>query len=520
MTEFPPLSPEGIRQADAAVEFMEMLPQFEGRWAGKTLELMDWQRHYLRELFGRRDPETGLRRYRKAFFFIPKKNGKSVMAAALALKLAIADQEPGAQVYGAAYDKDQAKIIFRHAKGMVEQNPELGAYCKVNNHEARIDIPGTRSFYQALASDARGSHGFNINGLIVDEYHAWKDTEFYDALDNGTVQRDQPLTIIITTAGVFDPESPCFKLYDKAKKVRDKIIDEPDFLPVIYEAPADCDWRDPDMWAIANPSLGTLIPHRALEGKAREAENMPSKRLAFRQLHLNHWPEQLDGWLPMDKWQMCGALEMDEDDLKGKRAWLGIDLASTTDLTAVSINIPLDDGTVATPMRFFCPEDTLKRRSREDGVQYLRWKQEGFIQTCSGDALDYGLVLKEVHRLAERFDVQEIAVDPWNAQDVNAKLMADGFRVTTVPQTTLHMSGPTKELERLVAQCRLRHGNNPVLTWCASNATVYSDGNENIKPDKRRSTERIDGVVAIVTGFARMLKQSHKSKWLISHGGA
>lgn len=516
---FPPLTPEEARDADRAVEFMEMLPQFQGRWAGQPLQLMGWQRHYLRELFGRRNPETGKRQYRKAFFFLPKKNGKSVMAAALALKLAVADQEPGAEVYGAAYDKDQAKIIFRHAKSMVEQNAELAAHCRINNHEARIDVPRSRSFYQALAADARGSHGFNIHGLIIDEYHAWKDAEFYDALSQGTVQRDQPLTVIITTAGVYDPESLCWQLYDHAKKVRDGLVEEPDFLPVIYEAPADADWRDPEVWAMANPGLGTLIPHEAMESKAREAENMARKVLAFRQLHLNQWPEQLEGWLAMDRWKLCGAMPMDEDELWGRDAWVGVDLASTNDLTALAVVIPLDDGTIATPMRFFCPSDTIVKRSREHGVQYVRWANEGWIQRVPGPVTNTGAAREEIHRLAEKFDVQEVCVDPWNAHDLNSELIGDGFKVSQVPQTAQHVSHPAKELEKMVAEVRLRHGNNPVLTWCASNCTIRLDTNQNIKPDKARSKEKIDGVTAIVNGLARALARPPQAKWLISAGG-
>jgi phage terminase large subunit-like protein len=402
----------------------------------------------------------------------------------------------------------------------VEQHPGLDERCKVNRHESRIDFPENRSYYRALAHDTRGSHGFNIHGLVVDEFHTWRDGELYRSLDHGTASREQPLTIVITTAGVFDPESECYKLYDYARKVRDGIIDDPSFLPVIYEAPPDADWRDPEVWRTANPGLGVTVSERYLEMKAREAENMPSEVLSFRQLHLNQWPEQLEGWLPMDRWKMCGALDMDEDDLTGRKAWLGVDLASTRDLTAVAVVIPLDDGTVAVPMRFFCPDETIVQRSREDHVQYDRWAREGWIRKTEGSATDYGEVRKEIHRLATKYDVQEIAVDPWNAQDLNGRLISDGFDVIQVPQTARHVSHPAKELEKLVAEGRLRHGENPVLTWCASNATVRSDSNENIKPDKKRSKEKIDGIVAVVNGLARALVRPKRTKWLLSQGDA
>ncbi len=520
LPSFAPLSPEGVRAADLTCEFLEILPQSKGRrWYGEPLQLLDWQRVYLRELFGRRDPATGLRRYRKAFIFIPKKQGKSTVAAGLTLKLTIADQEPGAECYGAAYDKDQAKIVFDVAQAMVEQHPELARRCKVVKHESRIEFPETRSWYRAMAHDTQGSHGFNIHGLVIDEFHTWKDGELYRSLDHGTASRDQPLTIIITTAGVFDPESPCWKLYDYACKVRDGILDDPTFLPVIFEAPADADWKDPAVWAMANPGLGVTVPLAYLEMKAREAENMPSELLAFRQLHLNQWPEQLEGWLPMERWKACGTLPMNEDDLRGRKAWLGLDLASTRDLTAISVIIPLDDGTIATPMRFFCPDETIIERSKNDGVQYTRWANEGWIKKTQGNATDYAAVRKEIHELASKFEIQEIAPDPWNAQDLNAQLMADGFKVVSIPQTMGHVSYPAKELEKRVARKQLRHGNNPVLTWCASNATIRQDSNENIKPDKKRSKERIDGITAVVNGFARALAEQHdKPRWLLSTG--
>lgn len=515
LPSFPPLTPEGTKHADQAVQFFGFLRQCEDPWYGKPLELLDWQRIYLRELFGRRDPATGLRRYRKAFIFIPRKNGKTTTAAGLVLKLTIADQERGAQCYGAAYDKDQAKFLFRIAKGMVEQDKDLSRLCSVNKHESLISVPSTRSYYKAIAHDPAGSWGSSPHGIVADEFHAWKTPDLYRALDTGTGARRQPLTIVITTAGIYDPESPCWQMYDYATKVRDGVIDDPTFLPVIFEAPKDADWQDPEVWAMANPSLGVTPTVEFLERVVREAKNRPSEVLAVRQLHLNQWPEQLEGWLPMDRWQMCGSLDMDEDALRGKEAWLGLDLASTRDLTAIAAVIPLEDGTVATPMRFFCPRSTVNERSRRDGVDYLRWMNEGWLKGAGDEATDYGAVRTEIHRLAERYDVREIAVDPWNALQLAGELEADGFTVIKIPQTMRYVSPAAKELERLVATGRLRHGNNPILTWCASNCVISTDGNENVKPDKKKSTEKIDGIDAVCNGLARSMVREGKSGGLL-----
>ena len=522
---FPPLSPEGAKDADDTIDFLQELRQSKGRWYGLPLELLPYQSVPIRELFGRRDPATGLRQYRTAFFFVPKKSGKSTLAAGLVLKLAFADQEPGAEVYGAAYDKDQAKIVFKIAQAMVEQDDRLLGLSKIKESQSLIEVPSTRSMYAALAHDSPGSHGYNISGLVIDEFHTWKDGELYTTLQKGTANREQPLTIVITTAGVYDPESPCWRMYDYACKVRDGIIVEPTFLPIIWETPKDehgeelLEWDDPKAWAIAQPGLGVTVPLAFYEEQARTARNMPSEVLSFRQLLLNQWPEQLKGWLHMGKWKECGKLEYNEADFYGMQAWLGLDLASTSDLTAATLVIPLDDDTIAVVCRVFCPADTIKRRSSEDNVQYDRWANEGWLTTTPGIATDYGFVRAEIGRLAEKFDIVEINPDPYNALQLSTELATDGFRVVKIPQTAAHITAPAKELERRVALVQIRHGNNPILTWCASNATVRADANGNIKPDKIRSKEKIDPITALVNGLARALEgQVKRPPWLISAG--
>jgi phage terminase large subunit-like protein len=525
LPSFPPLTPEGAKDADDAIGFLQELKQSKGRWYGKPLELLPYQTVNLRELFGRRDPSTGLRQYRTAFFFTPKKAGKSTLAAGLVCKLAFADQELGAEVYGAAYDKDQAKIVFKIAQAMVEQHEGLRELAKIKASQSLIEIPSTRSHYAALAHDTEGSHGFNIHGLVIDEFHTWKDAGLYQTLQKGTASRDQPLTIVITTAGIFDPESPCWKMYDYACKVRDGIIEDPTFLPVIFETPKDehgeelLEWDDPEAWAIAQPGLGTTVLEAFYEEQARTAANMPSEVLSFKQLLLNQWPEQLKGWLDMRKWKECGELDYREEDFYGMDAWLGLDLASTKDLTAATLVIPLGDETVAVVCRVFCPADTIKRRSSEDNVGYDRWANEGWLTKTPGNATDYGFVREEIGQLAEKFVIREINPDPWNALQLSTELHTDGFRVVKIPQTIAHISHPAKELERLVATTRLRHGNNPILTWCASNATVRMDASGNIKPDKGRSKEKIDPITALVNGLARALVgQVKRPPWLISAG--
>lgn len=523
---YPPLSPEGIAHADDAVRFLELLPQSKGRqWYGKRLELIGWQRRFTRELFGRRDPATGLRRYRTCFVGVPKKQGKSTLAAGFVLKLTIADQEYGAECYGAAYDKDQAKIVYEVAQAMVELNPELARMCRVKASKSLIEFPRTRSKYAALAHDTEGSHGFNIHGLVIDEFHTWTDAELYRTLDFGTAAREQPLTIIITTAGVYDPELECLKQWEYARGVRDGLIDDPTFLPVLFETPKDdageelLEWDDPVAWHHANPSLGITVPVSYLETKARKAQHMASEVLDFRRLHLNQWTAQLKGWLSMKHWKRCGELDFREEDFYGLRAWLGVDLADTHDLTAISIVIPLDDETLAIPVRVFCPDQTIATRTKRDRVPYDAWAKAGYLRVTQGPTTDYAAIRQEVHELAGKFEVEEVCSDPWNALQLMNELVTDGFRVVKIPQSAAHISNPAKELERAVTEVRVRHGGNPVLTWCAANATVRTDSNGNIKPDKSRSRGRIDPIVATVNGIYRAVcGKVERPKWLITSG--
>jgi phage terminase large subunit-like protein len=525
LPSFPPLTPEGLKQADQATKFLELLPQSKGKWYGEPLELLEWEEVTVRELFGRRDPETGLRQYRTCFIFIPKKNGKSTLAAGLTLKLTIADQEKGAECYGAAYDKEQAQIVYKIAAAMIEQQPALSRRCKITRSKSLIEFPENRSEYRALAHDTDGSHGFHIHGLVVDEFHTWKDGELFETLDKGTAARDQPLTIIITTAGVYSPESPCHKEYSYACKVRDGIIDDPTYLPIIFETPKDetgtelLEWDDPTAHRIANPGYGVTVPASYYRRLVSKAAHQPSEISSFERLHLNRWTQQLKSWLAMGQWSMAGALAFDEKELAGRKAWLGLDLGSTDDLTAIGCVIPLEDGTYATPMRFFVPEKTIAKRSKQHGVDYDRWVKQGWITATPGAAADWGAVRTAVHELAERYEIQQIGADPWNALQLSSDLIGDGFHVVKIPQNAATMSYPSKELEKLVAAVKIRHGGNPVLTWNASNATVRTDSNGNIKPDKARSKEKIDGIVALVNGFSRALAaQGQRPRWLISGG--
>jgi phage terminase large subunit-like protein len=488
-------------RADHAIRFMECLKQSKGEWAGQPLELMPWQREVTAKVFGQVD-EDGHRQYRTVFVFVPRKQGKTWWAAAVANYLAYADGEKGAEVYVAAHDRDQAAICWGAAGSMVRSSPELNAMSKIVDHTKRIVIPGTESFIRAIASDAAGSHGFNAHGIIFDEFHTQRTSDLFDVLMTSTAARRQPLVFIITTAGVYSPESPCVRLYEYAKRVESGEIVDETFLPVIYEADAEAEWDNPATWAQANPSLGVTVQLDYLEREAVKARELPSYRNTFETLHLCRWVQQETRWINPELWDSANGA-VSETELLGRECFAGLDLSSTTDLSALALVFPADDGSYDVLMRFWCPGDGVHKRSRVDAVPYDAWERDGHLIATEGAVVDYDEIRAEVGRLGERFNLREIAIDRWAATQISTQLDGDGFTVVPFGQGFASMSAPTKELEKLLIGKQLRHGGQPVLRWMASNVAVKGDAAGNIKPAKDRSNGRIDGIVALIMGLGR-----------------
>ena len=492
--------------ADYAVAFIENLCHTKGTWAGKPFELIDWQEQIIRDLFGTLKP-NGYRQFNTAYIEIPKKQGKSELAAAVALLLTCGDGEERAEVYGCAADRQQAAIVFDVAADMVRMCPALSKRVKILPSQKRLIYTPTNSFYQVLSAEAYSKHGFNIHGVVFDELHTQPNRKLFDVMTKGSGDaRMQPLYFLITTAGT-DTHSICYETHQKAKDIIEGRKIDPTFYPVIYGADESDDWTDPKVWKKANPSLDITVGIDKVKAACESAKQNPGEENAFRQLRLNQWVKQAVRWMPMEKWDKC-AFAVDEDELEGRVCYGGLDLSSTTDITAfVLVFPPLDneDKYIILPY-FWIPEDNLTLRVNRDHVPYDVWERQGYLQTTEGNVVHYGFIEKFIEKLGERFNIREIAFDRWGAVQMVQNLEGMGFTVVPFGQGFKDMSPPTKELMKLVLEQKIAHGGHPVLRWNMDNIYIRTDPAGNIKADKEKSTEKIDGAVATIMALDRAIR--------------
>lgn len=474
----------------------------KGQWAGKPLTLAPWQRSKLRRLFGWRRPD-GSRRYRRTAWWIPRKNGKSTVFAAIALYLTFFDGEAGAEVYSAASNKEQADTVFVEAKNMTEASESLLDRGSVLKNA--IYVPASRSVYRVLSSKAGTKHGLNVHAVVIDELHALKDRELFDVLTTASGSRRQPLEVTISTAG-SNIGSFAYEIWEYSRNVASGLFEDPEFLPVVYAAEPEDDWRSEATWAKANPNLGVSISLDYLRGELTKTRGMPGRVAAFKQLHLNIWAQSVAAWLPLDRWRRdCVTATKPLIAYRGRKCWGALDLSSTTDLTSLALVFePEADGIFDTAVFFWCPKDTVHDREREDHVQYRKWVEQGWIRATPGNVVDYDLVERDIGRVARYCNLQELAYDRWGAAQLAQRLQdVHGLTLVRHGQGFKDMSPASKELERLILAGRLRTPDNPVLTWQVSTVVVRRDPAGNVKPDKSNERHRIDGVVSLVMAVGR-----------------
>lgn len=443
--------------------------------------------------------------------FLPTHN--SELAAAIALLLTCGDGEERAEVYGCAADRQQASIVFDVAADMVRMCPALAKRVKILTVQKRIIYMPTNSFYQVLSSEAYSKHGFNVSGVVFDELHTQPDRKLFDVMTKGSGDaRTQPLYFLITTAGT-DTHSICYETHQKALDIIEGRKNDPTFYPVIYGAADSDDWTDPKVWKKANPSLGETIGMDKVVAACESAKQNPGEENAFRQLRLNQWVKQAVRWMPMDKWDAC-AYPVSEDDLEGRVCYGGLDLSSTTDITAFVLVFPPqeeDDPYIVLPY-FWVPEETMALRVRKDHVPYDIWERKGQLMTTEGNVVHYGFIEQFIGRLGERFNIREIAFDRWGAVQMVQNLEGMGFTVVPFGQGFKDMSPPTKELMKLVLEKKIAHGGHPVLRWMVDNIFIRTDPAGNIKADKERSTEKIDGAIATIMALDRAIRCGNDSQ--------
>lgn len=519
-----------VAVAELAIRFIEgYLVHVEGDLAGKPFALEAWEKAIVANLFGwKRTDDMGrrVRRFRESFIEIPRKNGKSPLAAAIALTELFLNPEEGQQNYIAAADREQASIVFRHARGMVERNPKLMQRCRVYGGNAAggqsksIILPKRgNSFLRVISADADSKHGGNTNTAIIDELHVQPNRDLVDVLKTSmaSANRRNTLMVHITTAG-HNRQSICFEVYQYACSVRDNGGDkekpgyDPAFLPVIYEAaPAD-DWTSEDVWRKANPNLGVSVSVEYLRRECKRAQEIPDYENTFRQLHLNQWTEQASRWLSMRSWDECKE-PFAESTLIGVQCYGGLDLATIDDIAAF-VMIARHDGQYWLVPRFWCSAAKIERRSMA-GVPYRRWRDAGLLTVCDGETIDYTQIRSDINGLRDAgWIIEEIAFDPAQAAMLAKELEGDGFALVRFPQTHTNFNEPCKVFESAVIEGKMRHGGHPVLRWMAANVALdhkrqgARDGisveqSQLRMPSKVKSGEKIDGIVAALMGLGR-----------------
>lgn len=501
-----PTSHYDKEKADRAVKFIENLCHTKGKWAGKRFWLLPWQEQLIRDIFGIVKPD-GYRQFRTAFVEICKKVGKSELAAAIALYQLYADNEPSAEVYGAAADRQQASIVFDVARQMVEMSPALLKRSKIMGATKRIVNYGNAGYYQVLSAEVGGKHGFSVSGLVFDEIHTQPNRQLYDVLTKGSSDaRQNPLHFIITTAGT-DRHSIAYELHTKAIDILEGRRVDPTFYPVVYGLKDDEDWEDEANWYKVNPSLGYTVDIERLRDAYREAKQNPADEITFRWLRMNQWVSSTTAWIP-DQIYQRGNEEIDLKALEGRDCYGGLDLSSTGDITAFVLMFPPrneEEKYILLPF-FWVPEETIPQRVKANSVPYDVWEHQGYLMSTEGNVIHYDFIEKFIEELGEKYHILEIAFDRWGATQMVQDLEGMGFTVVPFGQGYSSMSAPTKEFYKILMEGNMVHGGHPVLRWMAGNVVIDTDPAGNIKVTKARSKEKIDGIVAAIMALDRCIR--------------
>ena len=503
-------SPE---KAQLPIDFCSTyLTHTKGSLGAKPIILEPWQEDIVGTLFGWQN-QDGNRRYRKAYIEIPKKNGKTTLAAAIGLFSLLCDKEEGADVFAVANSMNQARMVFDTAaimaERMVQNHPKLfRGNLDVKKHA--IIYNKTKSVFRVISADyTSGKSGYNVHVCLYDELHEARSRDMWETMVTATASRTQPLCIAITTAG-WDRNSICWEQHQYAEGVRDGSIDDETFLPVLYSVPTEADWTKEETWKAANPNYGVSVVPKYITDAANEAQQVASKENNFRRYHLNQWTEQAKRWLPMEKWDACFEFD-DEETLLEMPCYGGLDVAATTDLTCFVLLWRLENDKYVVRPYFFVPKENIIARERNDKVPYPGWAKQGFIELTDGNVVDYNHIRRKINQLSGEYRIKKIAIDTWNAMQLATELQEDGLNVEAFNQSPRTFNSPTKDFESLVVSGKISHNGHPVLRWNAQNAALYEDNNENKKPSKTKSSERIDGIVAAVMALGIAI-QDNKPK--------
>tara|TARA_R100000656_G_scaffold81756_1_gene59803 strand:+ start:1674 stop:3254 length:1581 start_codon:yes stop_codon:yes gene_type:complete len=492
--------------AERAVAFIEsFIKHIKGSKAGQKFILESWQKDkIIRPIFGWKNKKTKLRKYRTCYVEIPRKNGKSSLGACLALYMLFADEEFGSECFSVAGDRNQASIIFDLAKSMVLHSKELSARAKVYRGSIVNEAKGNT--YKALSADSKLQMGHNAQFVAFDELHIQPNRLLFDTMQTSQAARKQPLFFMMTTAGSSKTDGNiCWEQHDYAVKIKDKIISDDSFLSVIYAADEEDDFTCPKVWEKANPNLGVSIEKEYFIQQAQKATDIIAYENNFKRLHLNIWTSSYSKWIS-DKCWLENYQKIDMKELEGKTAYGALDLASTRDTSCFCLLFPLEESFVVLPF-FFVPGDAIYTRTMKDKVPYNQWEKEGFLDVSPGDVQDYEYIRAKVNELREIYDIKSVAFDRWNSSQIIIQLQDDGLALSPFGQGYASLSNPSKELEKLFLKKQINHLNNPILRWQLQNVQIQSDAAGNIKPNKQKSSEKIDGIIALIMSLGEFLTE-------------
>lgn len=484
--------------ADRIVKFLEQrCTHVKGELSGQTVKLEKWQKEIFGDIFGWKRPD-GTRRYRMAYIEVPRKNGKTTLSAGAGLYMLFADGEKGAEVYSAAANKEQANIAFEIASLMCDGDSRLGAICTVLRKS--IYVKKTASRFMSLSKESKTKHGLNASCVIVDELHAHPDRELFDVLTTSTGSRREPLIIVITTAGIKDESSIGWVMHEKARQIINGTIKDDSFYAKIYGATDEDDPSDEKVWRKANPNYGVSVKKGYIKDQWTRVSTEPSYLNTFKRLHLNMWTGSYEAFISPNVWARCNLKKIHQPE--NKPCIMALDLAAISDFNALATAF-WEDEMLNVIMDFWIPEDSIE--GRHNKTQIRAWVDGGYITATPGNVSDYDYIRQCIIDKSKKFHIQEIAYDPWNSRQLIIMLENDGANCVEHRQGYVSMSPAMKEMERMVLAKKLNHGGNPVLAWMNDNLVFSTDPAGNIKPDKKNSSDKIDGVVAAIMATGRAI---------------
>lgn len=507
-----------VELAAEAVDFFHLaLTHVKGELGGKPFFLERWEQAIVGNAFGWKRPD-GSRRFRQVFIAIPRKNGKTPLAAGFGLRLFAGEVEPGAELISVASTRDQAKLVWDWARGMVRRCPELNERIQIFQHSMVLhDDP--LSNYKPVAADSASAHGWNLHGAVIDELHTLPKRDLVDVIETSTAARREPMIVYITTAG-WDRHSICWEKWQYALQVRSGEISDPEFLPIVYQTRKDEDWTSEKIWRKANPNLGISVKLDYMRSKCEKAKSSPAFENTFRQLHLNQWTEQAVRFFPMELWDNQPN-RRDLEELETKECYGGLDLAEKRDLAGLTLVFPDREGGFDVRAWAWLPEETAREREKNDHVPYREWAAKGMVKLTPGDIIDFECVKYDILELYKRYRLLEIGFDRRFATQLTTQLRdGHGIACVEIPQTFAHLSEPMKLSLELLKAGKLRHGNNRLLRWQASNTAVVTDRqNEGmVRPAKARSNGRIDNITGLIMALSRAIVNGSKSGYYTTGG--